>query len=796
MIRSMNPAYENLGVFYLGRAVGADGALAEAPLLYDSRDLTTHAVCVGMTGSGKTGLCISILEEAAIDGIPAIVIDPKGDLVDLMLTFPDLDAASFRPWVNEDAARQQGITADALAAREAERWKRGLADWDEDGDRIRRLRDAAEFTVYTPGSDAGRPVSVVSSLNPPRASGADDADLLAERAGGVASSLLSLLGIEADPVRSREHILITTILQGAWVAGRGLDLAGLVRAVQSPPFTRVGVMEIESFFPSKERFALAMLLNNLLASPGFQAWLTGEALDADRLLYTESGKPRVAIFSIAHLDDAQRMFFVSLLLNEVVSWMRTRSGTPSLRAVVYMDEIFGYMPPVENPPSKKPLLTLMKQARAFGVGVVLATQNPVDLDYKALSNAGTWFVGRLQTERDKKRLADGLSSVSSSVDAGKLEAIIGSLEPRTFLLHNVHEDEPIVFRTRWALSYLAGPLTRAQIRMLPGAVSHAIAQTGAPASAAGDSPARSAASIPAGGSRPVLPADLPQLFEASASPVRSYVPFVLGEARVHVALPDGSPLAKTVVLEAPLDPALSAPDWSTASPVAGSPSVTDAPVESAAFASLPASAGKAGAAASWKKSLTDAVYRGSGVTVFEAKRLRLVSKPDETERDFRVRIADALRADRDARVDALRAKYASRLAALEDRIRRAETAVARERDQATNQTMQTAVSLGATLLTAFLGRKALSQSTIGRATTTARGASRVARERSDVAHAQESVAALQRQRDALANELETDVRDIDARGGPDAEALTTKTLRPKKSDIEVLRVALLWRPAA
>ncbi|HXV14247.1 MAG TPA: DUF87 domain-containing protein, partial [Candidatus Krumholzibacteria bacterium] len=320
------PDFEKLGVFYLGREYDvARRAASDDLVLYDSKDLTTHAVCIGMTGSGKTGLCIGLLEEAAIDGIPAIVIDPKGDLVDLALAFPNLDATSFRPWVNEDSARQQGMTPDEFAAREADKWAKGLAQWGQDAARIRRLRDAADVVVYTPGSDAAIPVSVLSSLECPK--GDASADLLAERASGVASSLLSLLGIEADPVRSREHILLTTILQSAWSQARSLDLAGLVQAVQSPPVARVGVMELESFFPAKERFALAMLVNNLLAAPRFQSFLAGDPIDIDRMLYGETGKPRVAVFSIAHLDDAERMFFVSLLLNEVVGWTRTRSGT-------------------------------------------------------------------------------------------------------------------------------------------------------------------------------------------------------------------------------------------------------------------------------------------------------------------------------------------------------------------------------------------------------------------------------------------------------------------------------------
>src|SRR3990172_8052895 len=173
------------------------------------------------------------------------------------------------------------------------------------------------------------------------------------------------------------------------------------------PFGKIGVVDLESFYPAAERTKLSMRLNNLLASPTFASWLEGEPLDVAEMLYTPAGKPRLAIVSIAHLDDAQRMFLVTILLNEGLAWIRTQPGTSSLRAILYMDEVFGFFPPSANPPSKTPMLTLLKQARAYGLGVVLATQNPVDLDYKGLGNAGTWFLGRLQTERDKLRVLYG-----------------------------------------------------------------------------------------------------------------------------------------------------------------------------------------------------------------------------------------------------------------------------------------------------------------------------------------------------------------------------------------------------
>jgi len=394
--------FEVLGAFYLGRPYDLKTKKPrEGIVLYDSKDLVTHAVCVGMTGSGKTGLCIGLLEEAAIDGVPVIAIDPKGDLANLLLTFPQLTRENFEPWINEDDARRQGISPGDFAAQQAELWKKGLADWGQSEDRIQRLRDAADFAIYTPGSNAGISVSILKSFAAPETAVLEDPELLRDRINTTVTSLLGLLGIQADPIQSREHILVSTILNSAWSDNRDLDLAGLIQEIQNPPMTKIGVLDLESVYPAKDRFGLVMALNNLIASPGFNAWLEGEPLDIARILYGPTGKPRVSVFSISHLSDAERMFFVSLLLNQILGWMRTQSGTTSLRSVLYMDEIFGYFPPVANPPSKLPLLTLLKQARAFGLGIVLATQNPVDLDYKGLANTGTWFIGRLQTERDK-----------------------------------------------------------------------------------------------------------------------------------------------------------------------------------------------------------------------------------------------------------------------------------------------------------------------------------------------------------------------------------------------------------
>ena len=462
-------AFERMGLFYLGRTYDeARGVVTGEPLLYDARDLTTHAVCVGMTGSGKTGLGIALLEEAAIDGIPAIVIDPKGDLTNLALTFPRLLPSDFRPWIDEAEALRRGESPDDHAAGVARTWREGLAEWGQDGARIERFRRAADAVIYTPGSSAGVGLAALRSLAAPPPELVRDADALRERIAGTASSLAALIGVEADPLRGREHILLAHLLQHAWGQGQDLDLAQLLRRIQAPPLERVGAMDLESFYPAKERFELALRLNNLAASPSFTAWIEGRPLDVPSLLWTSEGRPRIAILSIAHLGDAERMFFVTLLLNEVLAWMRTQPGTTSLRAILYMDEILGYFPPTATPPSKPPMLALLKQARAFGLGVVLATQNPVDLDYKGLGNAGTWFVGRLSTERDRERVLDGLASAASAApfDRARAARTLGGLASRVFLMRNVHESEPVLFHTRWALSYLRGPLTREQIRGL------------------------------------------------------------------------------------------------------------------------------------------------------------------------------------------------------------------------------------------------------------------------------------------------------------------------------------------
>jgi hypothetical protein len=796
--------FEKLGVFYLGRLYDSQQKKPQdGLLLYDSKDLVTHAVCVGMTGSGKTGLCLALIEEAAIDGIPAILIDPKGDLANLLLTFPELRPEDFRPWVNEDDARRTNVSPDDYARQQAQQWQKGLAAWGEDGARIRRLRDAADFAVYTPGSNAGIPLSILKSFAAPPPAIREDDELLRERIGTTTVSLLGLLGISADPIKSREHILIATILDAAWRQGQELDLAALIQQIQTPPVKRVGVLDLEAFFPSHERFALAMSLNNLLAAPGFGAWMEGEPLDVDTLLHTPAGKPRVAILSIAHLNDAERMFFVSLLLNQVVGWMRTQSGTTSLRALLYMDEIFGYFPPVANPPSKTPLLTLLKQARAFGIGVVLATQNPVDLDYKGLSNTGTWFIGRLQTERDKARVLDGLEGAAGSAgkgfDRAGLERTLSGLSSRIFLMNNVHEDEPVVFETRWVMSYLRGPLTRAQIKTLMDT------RRGAAPAEAAKGPRAAVRTAPAaaagGGPRPVLPPDIPQHFVPArgAAPAGStllYRPMLFGAAQIRVADTKMKvDVSRDLAFLTPITGEAVPVRWDEVSSVGFTSSdLTSSPEGDAGFVELPAAASKKKSYDGWTKDFASWLLQSQKVELLRSPSLKVVSNSEESERDFRVRLQESTRQDRDRASEALRQKYAPKVAALQERRRRAEQTVARESEQAKHQGIQTAISVGATILGAFLGRKSINVSTIGRATTAARGAGRVLKETQDIGRAKETVAAVDQAIADLDEQFKAEADALGARTDPLTEPLETVQLKPTRQNIAVRIVTLVWAP--
>ncbi len=791
--------YEKLGVFYLGKTYDMDARqIQDDLLLYDAKDLTTHAVCVGMTGSGKTGLCLSLLEEAAIDGIPSICIDPKGDLGNLLLAFPNLLPEDFRPWIDPADATRAGLSPEDYSVKMAKVWKDGLAAWGQPPDRIKRYRDAVDISIYTPASNAGLPLTVLKSFSVPPAVILQNSESMRERVASAASGLLALLGIEADPLQSKQHILLSTILDRSWRAGKDVDLGSLIQLIQKPNFDKVGVMDVESFFPSKERYAFAMTLNNLIASPGFQAWMEGEPLDIQRLMYTPEGKPRLTIISIAHLSDSERMFFVTILLNEMVTWMRSQSGTSSLRAILYMDEIFGYFPPTANPPSKTPMLTLLKQARAFGLGIVLATQNPVDLDYKGLSNAGTWFLGRLQTERDKARVLEGLEGASAQAgakfDRGKMEKILAGLGNRVFLMNNVHEDHPVVFQSRWALSYLRGPVNRDDIAKLMAEKKALMPRsTGAVIASLG--------SDSAGSGHPVLPPGVNETFVVRQGSLLGgakliYRPGLLASTRIRfVQASAGIDMLQDMTVFLPAIDKVSNTMFDNAKiSTESEPEQQDHAESDASFGTLPSDLNRAKTYTELQAALKDHLYKTEKLSVWKCPELKETSKPGETEGEFRIRIAHGAKEQRDQAVEKLRGKYGPKLTTIQEQLRKAMQKVEKEKLQSSNQSLQVAVTVGTSILGAVFGRKLTSASNMGHIATGMRAANKMGSDRQDVAMAEETVDAIQARYDALNKQFSDEATEL--LDGANAEKLKLEetTIAPKKTDVTLGKFVLCWTP--
>ncbi|MER2599339.1 MAG: DUF87 domain-containing protein [Caldilineales bacterium] len=823
---------ERLGSFYLGKEYDlVAGTLSETPVMYDARDLTTHAVCVGMTGSGKTGLCIDLMEEAAIDQVPMIIIDPKGDITNLLLTFPELLPADFQPWVNVDDARRKDMTVEQYAANQAETWAKGLASWEQGPERIRLLKESCDFVIYTPGSDSGVPVSILSSFAAPALSWDDEQEALRERISGTVSALLGLIGVEADPVRSREHILLATLFEHYWRNGQTLDLATLITAIQNPPVRQLGVFDIDTFYPQRERFNLAMALNNIIAAPSFASWIQGVPLNIDQMLYGGDAKPNVSIFYIAHLSDAERMFFVTLLLEQVITWMRAQGGTTSLRALVYMDEVFGFFPPSSNPPSKRPMLTLMKQARAFGLGVMLTTQNPVDLDYKGLTNAGTWFIGKLQADRDKQRLLDGLEGLEGSNRPSRqqLDKIISALGSRVFLMHNINQKQPVVYQTRWAMSYLRGPLTRSQVRglmqtqrsQLQGQVTAAVAP---PAPASGSvpqaapavvAPAASAPSVlPAIASMPpALPPDVPQVYlpvqrtvhqalsdleqrlqtrvEVSSYQLR-YDARLLGMG--SIAFVDdrrGLREQQTVSLLLPGPDNAALVRWDQAASIQLEASDLTAQAQAdAQFSEVPATINSARKLKTLSSDLQNYLYNNSSYSLWYSPALKAYAQPGEDERSFRIRLQQLAREQRDAEVDKLRAKYEKQVETLETRLRRAQIELEKDEAAYSARKQQEMLSAGGSLLSLFGGRK--------RVTTALSSASQkrqmTERAKREIQQSQDTISTLSSDIGQLRAELDEQSRTITDQWNTAITNIEQSPVRPRKSDVGIQQMAVAWTP--
>jgi hypothetical protein len=830
----MDRVQERLASFYLGQKhdLVEDETLDEV-VHYDARDLTTHAVCLGMTGSGKTGLGIILLEEAALDGVPSLVIDPKGDMTNLLLTFPELALEDFRPWVNPDDARRKDMDLDSYAGSMAELWRNGLASTGQGPERIRRLKESADFVIYTPGSSAGRQVSILHTLKAPSLSWDTDSELLRDKIESVVSALLGLIDIEADPVRSREHILLSNIFENAWRAGEDLDLAQLIVRVQRPPFSQLGVFPVDAFYPEKDRMALAMLLNGLMASPAFADWIQGQPLDIDGLLHGPSGKSQVSVLYIAHLSEPEKQFFVTLLLEQVVSWMRAQSGTTSLRALVYMDEMFGYLPPHPgNPPTKKPLLTLLKQARAFGLGLILATQNPVDLDYKALSNAGTWFIGRMQADRDKQRLLDGLEGVEvgkGGTSRADFDRMISAVQSRVFLLHNVHEDEPVIFHTRWAMSYLRGPMTRTQIQQLVAQQAAAAPATAAgptvpkPEAAAMYVPPPVAPAAPPESSKPEIPysrvpPQLPSAVKQVYLPVQTslddaldklareqrwtvrsvedvegylvYEPNLVGLAKLrfpHTRSRQTASREVAYLLSAEAD--LGGLDWSAGQVDLETDDLDRRAEPDAYYADLPDELGGVRSLSSFQKGFSDYLYYNSSIPLLYNSKLKLYAKLDESDEQFQRRCSEAAEKGRDEEIKKLEARYESKLDRLEDRLEREERELEEDKVEHSARKQEELLSGAESLFGLFSGRKS------SRRLSSASRRRRMTRQaRAEIKESEEAIEDLEEEIEELEEEARREVEEITERWDTYLEEVVEEEVKPRRSDVQISLFALAWFP--
>lgn len=836
--------------FYLGRIFDDKTAKVTATALqYDPADLTTHAVVTGMTGSGKTGLCVALLEEAALLGVPAIIIDPKGDLTNLLLHFPNLLPADFQPWIDPEVARRADRSMEEVATEAATSWRNGLKEWGIGPERIQDLQNLVKFAVYTPGSDSGIPVSVLSSLAAPKLDWEENREALRERITSTVTALLGLVGMnDLDPIRSREHILLSNIFETHWSKGQDLDLTELILQTQTPPFDKLGAFPVDTFFPAKDRMELAMILNNILAAPAFETWREGEALDIQAMLYTPEGQPRHSIFYLAHLSDGERMFFTTLLLSAVETWMRTQTGTSHLRALLYMDEIYGYLPPTANPPSKQPMMRMLKQARAFGLGLLLATQNPVDMDYKALSNTGTWFIGKLQTERDKNRLLDGLESLAGGFSRAEMDKLISSLGKRVFVMNNVHDKNPVLFQTRWAMNFLAGPIMRTRIpelNKLVGAKETAVSDFPPMDSAAsapkvskpavdsmqpvavtsGQSSVISAPvapqpivnrqsqivnqksdgsltkpSLPSGIREYFLPQNysLPEAFQYAKKSMPSqaniqailYRPTLLAAAQIRIL--DRKYGVDSEIVKAALVETLDRRgvvrwnDFPYAGPALDK--VEASPAPGARFSGMEAPLNDSKLMTALQKDFNDWLFRNTEVTARANLALKIFAGPDVTQAEFMKECAAAASDARDAEIAKQTAAIDKKIKSIEDKLYREERELQQDQEDLRNRNIETGLS-GAEAVAGLLGfgrKKSLSTSVSKYRM--AQNAKEDVKESVDaIAQFKKDIAALELQREAIAKE-------INDKWGGVVNDISEVTVKPKKTDIYVDYFGVAWKP--
>lgn len=807
--------------FFFGRQYDlvAKQALTDKLVLYDPTDLTTHAVITGMTGSGKTGMGIILLEEAALQGIPAILIDPKGDLTNHLLHFPDLLPSDFAPWIDTDAAKREGKTVQQAAEEASASWSKGLTDWGIDKARIEKLAKAVDYAIYTPGSDSAIPVSILSSLKCPDISWNENKEMLRENIASTVTALLELVGFKnIDPVRSREHILLANIFENSWSAGKDLDLESLILQTQNPPFEKLGVFTVSKTYPENDRFELAMLLNNFLAAPAFESWLQGQPLNIGSFLYSPDGKPRHSIFYLAHLADEERMFFITLLYSAIETWMRTQSGTTNLRALVYFDEIVGYLPPIASPPSKPIILRMLKQARAFGVGLVLATQNPIDLDYKALSNTGTWIIGKLQTDQDKQRMLDGLDSVAGGLDRAYFDKTISALGKRVFVLHNVHAKAPVVFTTRWAMNYLPGPITRNKLDGLNQMVgAEAVLASAAAAGTASASAGVSAAEVKGGAraDQPGLSVEprlsskvgvhyLPfnrnlsealreastQLGGTASNPLYHYQPVLIGQATVYFANRTYNLDTQTkICVQIPKLEGRGLVRWEDylSEPIDSS-ALDSAPLPNASFGELVYPLDDEQNFSVLNKDFVEWVYRSQTLKLFSNDTLKLVSQPGESREAFEARCSSASSGSSSDGVEKIREKYAKLKKTIEDKKLREELELDKDQTVLKQRRGDEAIKGLENVAKLFTGRRSNLSSSMSKRRMTATA-------KANVAESEEMIRKYEAELADLDAKMEKEIKDFQAKGTQSAGIIREVTVAPLKKDIVVELFGLAWKPS-
>ena len=779
--------YEKLKLFYIGKEK-IDGQIT--PLVYQNKDLLTHAAIIGMTGSGKTGLGVTLLEEAAIDAIPSIIIDPKGDMTNLLLNFPELNPSDFEPWLDDSEVSNSGGTKEELAIKVSNSYKEGIQRDFQDLSRVKKLKDSADFTIYTPGSSAGVQVSILSSFKAPTIEILEDMELFSNIINSTVHSILSLIDNKSDET-SKESILLASIFTNYFKEQKDLTLEELITLIVTPPFSKIGVFDLETFFPQSDRLKFALKINTIIASPSFSSWLEGESLDISKMLYSQSGKAKVNIFSIAHLNDSQRMFFVTILLNQILAWMRRQEGTTSLKALLYMDEIFGYFPPQANPPSKQPMLTLLKQARSFGIGVILSTQNPVDIDYKGLSNIGTWFIGRLQTKQDIEKVIDGLSSASEKgLNKQELSLALGTLAKRNFIMKNINEESIKTFETRWALSYLKGPLSKDAIKKLmenkknnsPKNLEEKKSEVNEPF-----------IDVSKGKSKPVIVSSIKEKYSYSSQNNAYYMQgYLLFSCSVHYLYTlKNVDLKENINFKIYLDEKASQINFDEREDV-----LTDTFDEkekpNSFYYELPSFIQNEKELKLLERDFADYVYRNFKLTLYKNDTLKISSKQYESLDDFKIRIQDRLNEQIDEKIENLKQKFEKENTLLEQKISKLFEKLKKEEQDSISATTNSIISIGTSILGAFFG-KSSKTAIVSKVATSSRGVSKALKERSDIKTVQGEIDALQSLQDGLEEKLKIEIEKINDEFNISKYTIDEFFIKPKRTDIYDIKIELLWQ---